>query len=98
MSITQSLAERNLAFRGSSDKLFQPDNENFLKEVELLEKFDPVMKNHLSKSKEGETHAHYPGKLTQNELIQIVSDKILEAIVTQVRDLKYFSICLGLYT
>ncbi len=61
ISITQSLAERNLAFRGSSDKLFQPDNRNFLKEVELLAKFDPVMETHLSKIKDGETHAHYLG-------------------------------------
>ena len=52
------------------------------------------MENHLSKMKDGETHAHYPGKRTQNELIQIVSDTILEAIVTQVRDSKYFSIIL----
>ncbi|MBN3303334.1 PSD13 ATPase, partial [Amia calva] len=84
ISITQPLAERNLAFRGSTDKLFQPDNGNFLKDVELLAKFDPVMENHLSKIKDGETHAHYLGKRTQNELIQIVSDKIPEAIVTQV--------------
>ena len=41
-----------------------------------------------------EIHAHYLGKHTQNELIQIVGDKILEAIVTQVRDSKYFSIIL----
>uniref|UniRef100_A0A8C1K3Y1 TTF-type domain-containing protein n=1 Tax=Cyprinus carpio TaxID=7962 RepID=A0A8C1K3Y1_CYPCA len=94
ISITQSLAERNLAFRGSSEKLFQPDNGNFLKEVELLAKFDPIMENHLSKIKDGQTHAHYLGQHTQNELIQIVSGKILEAIVTQIRDSKYFSIIL----
>ena len=35
---------------------------------------------------------HYLGKRTQNELIQIVSDKIMEAIVTQVGDSKNFSI------
>ncbi|XP_040210403.1 zinc finger MYM-type protein 1-like [Rana temporaria] len=89
ISITQSLA-----FRGSSEKLFQPDNGNFLKEVKLLAKFDPIMENHLSKIKDGETHAHYLGQHTQNELIQIVSGKILEAIVTQIRDSKYYSIIL----
>lgn len=94
ISITQSLAERNLAFRGSSDKLFQPDNGNFLKEVELLAKFDPVLENHVSRIKDGETHAHYLSKDIQNELIQLVSDRILTTIVTQVRDSKYFSIIL----
>ena len=69
ISITQSLADRNLALRGSSDKLFQPGNGNFIKEVELLAKFDPVMENHLSKIKDRETHAHCLGKL-----IQIVSN------------------------
>lgn len=92
ISITQSLAERNLAFRGSSDKLFQPDNGNFLKEVELLAKVDPVMDSHLSKIEDGETHAHYLGEGIQNELIQVVSDKVLEAIVSQVRESKYFFI------
>lgn len=52
------------------------------------------METHLSKIKDGETHAHYLGQHTQNELIQIVSDKILEAIVTQVRDSKYLYIIL----
>jgi hypothetical protein len=42
----------------------------------------------------GKTHAHYLRKRIQNELIQIVSDNILEAMVTQVRDSKYFSIIL----
>ncbi|XP_056466856.1 uncharacterized protein LOC130405715 [Gadus chalcogrammus] len=94
ISITQSLAERNLAFRGSSDKLFQLDNGNFLKEVELLAKFDPVLENHVSRIKDGDTHAHYLSKDIQNELIQLVSDRILKTIVTQVRDSKYFSIIL----
>lgn len=44
--IIQSLAERNLGFKGSTDKLNVSDNGHFLKEVELLEKFDPVMQEH----------------------------------------------------
>jgi hypothetical protein len=60
ISITQSLDERNLAFRGSSDKLFQPDNGKFLKEVELLPKFDPIMENHLKQIKDGKDTCSLP--------------------------------------
>ncbi|XP_063754676.1 uncharacterized protein LOC134874557 [Eleginops maclovinus] len=49
LKITLSLASRNLSFRGSSQCLYEPDNGNFLKEVELLGSFDPVMENHLTK-------------------------------------------------
>ncbi|CAM4570031.1 unnamed protein product [Leuciscus chuanchicus] len=37
------------ASRGSSQCLYEPDNGNFLKEVELLASFDPVMENYLTK-------------------------------------------------
>ena len=43
VAIIQSLAERNSALRGTSDRLFQRNNGNFLKEVELISKFDPVL-------------------------------------------------------
>lgn len=52
ISIILSLASRNLAFRGSSQRLYEPDNGNFLKEVELLAKFDPMTENHLTRIKE----------------------------------------------
>lgn len=42
VAIIQSLAERNLALRGTTDTLHQPNNGKFLKEVELMAKFDPV--------------------------------------------------------
>lgn len=93
--IIQSLAERNLALRGSIDKLHHPDNGIILKEFELLAKFDPVMENHLSRIPDGETHTHYLGKHIQNELIQVSSGKILEAIVTAIKQSKYYSIILG---
>lgn len=40
VAIIQSLAERNIALRGSTDTLNKPDNGNFLKEVDLMAKFD----------------------------------------------------------
>lgn len=47
MSITLYLSKHNLAFRGSSDKLFDRNNGNFLGLVELLGKYDSVMQDHL---------------------------------------------------
>ena len=52
--IIQSLAERNLALRGSANTLHQQNNGNFLKEVELLAKFDPVMKQHIERVEGGQ--------------------------------------------
>lgn len=51
VAIIQSLAKGNMAFRGSTDTLNKPHNGNSLKEVELMAKFDPAMKQHVSKGK-----------------------------------------------
>lgn len=95
LAIIQPLAERTMAFRGSTDTLNKPDNGNFLKEVELMAKFDPVMKQHVSRVESGTvSHVHYLGKTIQNELIDSISSKIIESIVKEIKTSKYFSIIL----
>ena len=94
LAITLSLASRNLSFRGSSQCLYEPDNGNFLKEVELLASFDPVMENHLTRITDESSRTHYLGQQTQNEFIQIISSKVLQTIQTQIQEAKYFSIIL----
>lgn len=94
IGITLSLASRNLAFRGSSEHFYEPDNGNFLKEVELLAKFDPVMENHLARIKDESTRTHYLGQRIQNELIQIIGDRVQQTIVSCVQEAKYYSIIL----
>lgn len=42
IAIVTHLAERNLAFCGHSDRLFEPGNGNFLGQIELMSQFDPV--------------------------------------------------------
>lgn len=56
VAIIQSLAERNMGLRGTSDALYDPNNGNFLKEVELMAKFDPVLKHHIGLIQSGASH------------------------------------------
>ena len=62
MSITLFLAKHNMAFRGSSDKLFTEHNGNFLGLVELLGNYDDVMREHLRRIVFRESKDHYCGK------------------------------------
>ncbi|XP_023209461.1 zinc finger MYM-type protein 5-like [Centruroides sculpturatus] len=50
MSIIRLLASQCLAFHGTTEHLFQSNNGNFLKLVELLSEFDPVMEEHIRSS------------------------------------------------
>ncbi len=61
-AIVQSLAVQHLALREHTETLFTPSNGNFLKEVELMARFDPIMKNHLNCVERGTaSHNSYLG-------------------------------------
>ncbi|XP_030750165.1 zinc finger MYM-type protein 1-like [Sitophilus oryzae] len=84
-----------LAFRGSSDKLYKHNNGNFLKLVQLLAKFDPIMEEHVNRVMRDDTRkVHYLGKNIQNEIITLLSEEIKKHIITQVNEAKYYSIIL----
>ena len=74
--IIQSLAERNLALRGTTEILHHPNSGNFLKEVELLAKFDPVLKNHISRIDCGEK-IHILAKEFKMNLFPVLAIKLL---------------------
>ncbi|KAM4592407.1 zinc finger MYM-type protein 1-like [Odontesthes bonariensis] len=92
VAIIQSLAERNIALRGTSDQLYKRNNGNFLKEVELRAKFDPFLKQHVASVQRRETRTTYLGKDIQNELIDCIGGKIIQTVVSEVKRAKYFSI------
>lgn len=79
------LGTQNLEFRGSNDTLFACNNGNFLKFVEYLALFDPVINEQLSKIRNKETHVHYLGKEIQNEIIQLLGNGIQEKILDDIR-------------
>ena len=94
VGIVQFLAERNLAFRVSIERIGEPSNGNFLGLVELLAKFDPVMGEHLRCVTNAEIHDHYLGKRIQNEFIAVVADAVVKAILRDSKNVMHFSVIL----
>ena len=82
----------HLDFRGSIERIGEPSNGNFLGLVEILAKFDPVMGEHLRRVTN--VHYHYLGKWIQNELITVVADAVVNAILQDIRNAMYFSVIL----
>nr|XP_047132592.1 uncharacterized protein LOC124811280 [Hydra vulgaris] len=91
-SVSHMKSENNMAFRGSSDKLFTPQNGEFLGLIQMLAKFDPVMQKHLALAIKGDTSDHYCGKNIQNELIDLMSQKVNDEIINRVLKAVYYSI------
>lgn len=91
-AIVCHLAERNLAFRGHSEHLYEPRNGNFLGQVELMAQFDPVLNEHLMRIKNNDRKHHYLSKQIQNEMIAVIAQKTRNAVVALVQKAKYFAI------
>ncbi len=47
--VIQYLSCQSLAFRGSSDVLYEHNNGHFLKAVEIIASFDAIMREHLQR-------------------------------------------------
>jgi hypothetical protein len=88
------LASQCLAFRGTTEHLFQPNNGNFLKLVELLSEFDPVMEEHTRRvqRESDKWSVTYLSNNVQDELINLMENVILRKIVEITKIAKYFSI------
>lgn len=76
------------------DKLNIKNNGNFLKFIEFLGEFDPVMKEHIRRITSDEIHTHYLGKEIQNEIINLLAKKIRLHILKCLKKAKYYSIVL----
>lgn len=94
ISLIKIMAGQNLPLRGDSDKLNTPHNGNFLKMIEFLGLYDPIMKEHIRRITSEEIHSHYLGKNIQNEIIQLLSKKINLQIISALKNAKYYSIIL----
>ena len=95
ISLVRVHGVQNLPLRGQSDRLYTPHNGNFLKFVEVIAEFDPIMKEHIRRIKSDEIHDHYLGKNIQDEIIQFLSEKVKQKVINDLTNAKYYSIILN---
>ena len=92
------LAKQNLAFRGHREDLNSLNRGNFLELVELLTKYDSVLREHLeniAKAKsEGsinsKMHVTYLSPTTQNEFINVLGDHVRTQLLKEIKEAKYY--------
>ncbi|XP_048031791.1 zinc finger MYM-type protein 1-like [Megalobrama amblycephala] len=93
MATIQFLSSRGLPFRRDDELVGSPHNGNFLGCLELISRFDPLLSEHLARyGNKGRGHTSYLSSTVCDEFIQLMAEKVLRAIVKEVKDGKYFSI------
>lgn len=91
INITLTMSMCNLPFRGHREVLGDVNNGNFLSIVELLAKYDPVLKQLISMPK-AKGSIRYLSHKIQDEIIELLSKTIENQIVDEIKAAPFFSI------
>ncbi|XP_060877870.1 zinc finger MYM-type protein 1-like [Metopolophium dirhodum] len=93
VSVIKTLASRGLPFRGQEEIFGSPKNGNYLMLLELLSEFDPFLAQHISKyGNSASGTSLYLSSTICDEIIVLMSKKVKEVIINEVKSRKYYSI------
>uniref|UniRef100_A0A673B287 TTF-type domain-containing protein n=1 Tax=Sphaeramia orbicularis TaxID=375764 RepID=A0A673B287_9TELE len=89
VNVTLTLASCNLAFRGHREILGHGNAGNFLSIIELLARYDPVLKELINRPGGS---VKYLSHQIQDEIIYILSQRVKSDIIDEINDAPFYSI------
>lgn len=93
ISVIKFLASRGLPFRGDKEVFSVNNNGNYLGILELISEHDRFLRNHIEMhGNKGSGHPSYLSKTICNELITQMNTDLINLIITQIKEAKYYSI------
>lgn len=93
LSVVRFLSSRGLPFRGSTQRIGEASNGNFLGLIELIAEYDPLIKTHLEQyANKGRGYVSYLSHETVNEFIHLMALKVEEKIIDGIHHSKYFGL------
>ena len=88
-NVVRHSAKQNVAFRGHDETSLSKNKGNFLEEIYFLAKYHQPLKDWIEKHPQ---NVSYLSHVSQNEMLDICSNLITNAICEQIHTSKYFSI------
>lgn len=93
VAVVKSLCLRGLSFRGAEDKFGSVHGGNFIMSLKLIAEFDPFLAKHISDyANKGKGSTSYLSFATFEEFIKLMSKKVFQTIINEIKQEKYFSI------
>ncbi|KAG8175346.1 hypothetical protein JTE90_027047 [Oedothorax gibbosus] len=93
VAVIKFISQRGLSIFGENETIGSAHNGNFLGILELLSTFDPILAGHINKyGNKGKGVTNYLSSTIVSELVAIMSRKVLEVIIQQVHQAKYFGL------
>jgi len=93
VAVVKFLASRGLGFRGDNEMLGSQNNGNYLGCLELISEFDPFLADHIQNyGSRGKGSTSYLSANICNEFINIMGEKVLTTIISEIKAAKYYSI------